>query len=59
MKILEAEVMPTIENLDEAELWRIARYVSAYVNEEQNKGEKIDKFTIFWALDALIGGADQ
>ena len=49
----------TVADLSEPELWRIARYVADYIDEEQTRGKRIDKHTIFWALDALIGGADD
>ena len=46
-----------LANLTEDELWQVSRYIADCVNNEIKNGGKTDKFTIFWALDAIIGGA--
>jgi hypothetical protein len=46
-----------LANLTEDELWQVSRYIADCVNNEIKNGGKPDKFTIFWALDAILGGA--
>lgn len=35
----------------------LCHYVSAYINEELDRGTTIDQYTIMMCLDAFIGGA--
>ena len=46
-----------LANLTENQLWQLSRYIADYVRHEVDCGKKIDKHTIFWALDAILGGA--
>ena len=46
-----------LANLSESELWAISRYIADYVRYDIDCGKIIDKHTIFWALDAILGGA--
>ena len=46
-----------LANLSESELWEISRYIADYVHHDIECGKKIDKHTIFWALDSILGGA--
>jgi hypothetical protein len=46
-----------LANLTESEIWQISRYIADYVDHEIKCGKTIDKHTIFWAIDAIIGGA--
>ena len=46
-----------LANLTESEIWQISRYIADYVTHEIKIGKTPDKHTIFWAIDAIIGGA--
>ena len=46
-----------LANLTEDELWQVSRYIADYVTYEIKIGKTPDKHTIFWALDAILGGA--
>jgi hypothetical protein len=46
-----------LANLTENEIWKMSKYIADYIEHETKKGKRIDKFTIFFALDAILGGA--
>jgi len=46
-----------LANLTESELWQVSRYIADCVTYEIKSGKTPDKHTIFWALDAILGGA--
>lgn len=46
-----------LANLTESQIWQISRYIADYVDYEIKSGKRVDKHTIFWAFDAIIGGA--
>ena len=46
-----------LANLTESEIWQISRYIADHVTYEIKNGKTPDKHTIFWAIDAIIGGA--
>ena len=46
-----------LANLSEGQLWHMSRYIADYIDYEIKSGKKVDKHTIFWAFDAILGGA--
>jgi len=46
-----------LKNLTEPQVWELSRYLADYVDYEIKSGKKIDKHTMFFALDAILGGA--
>lgn len=56
MKINE-NFVDNLANLTEDEIWKISRYIADYIEHESKNNKRIDKHTIFWAIDAILGGA--
>jgi len=46
-----------LANLTESEIWQISRHIADHITYEIKSGKTPDKHTIFWAIDAIIGGA--
>jgi hypothetical protein len=46
-----------LKELTEPQVWDLSRYLADYVHHEIKSGKKIDKHTMFFAIDAILGGA--
>jgi hypothetical protein len=54
---IKEHFVDNLANLTESQLWQVSRYIADYVRHEVDCGKTIDKYTIFWAFDAILGGA--
>jgi hypothetical protein len=54
---IKEHFVDNLANLTESQLWQVSRYLADYVQHEITAGKTIDKYTFFWAFDAILGGA--
>lgn len=55
--VINDHFVDNLANLTESEIWQVCRYIADHVTYEIKSGKTPDKHTIFWAIDAIIGGA--